>query len=206
MDQKRLFAAIALSIGILLLFDVYKRMNMPPEAPAPVTQQAQAPVPAVPAPAASGAPVPATQVLTWIGELYGIERRAKKDKLDEQARLELRQRDALDVAADGSAYVVGLGQPGAGLDRALVAIPSSLPGIGPPRLTAPSSRTIMARLKIAQRPWRATTEELGAPPGTMLAPAAQQIGGDTRVETAVTRFDNINQPTIIHNKQQCSVL
>jgi YidC/Oxa1 family membrane protein insertase len=58
MDQKRLFAAIALSIGILLLFDVYKRMNMPPEAPAPVTQQAQAPVPAVPAPAASGAPVP----------------------------------------------------------------------------------------------------------------------------------------------------
>ena len=43
MDQKRLFAAIALSIGILLLFDVYKRMNAPPEAPAPVTQQAPAP-------------------------------------------------------------------------------------------------------------------------------------------------------------------
>ena len=63
MDQKRLFAAIALSIGILLLFDVYKRMNMPPEAPAPVTQQA-APAPAVPAPTASGTPVPATQVLT----------------------------------------------------------------------------------------------------------------------------------------------
>jgi len=62
MDQKRLFAAIALSIGILLLFDVYKRMNMPPEAPAPITQQA--PAPAVPAPAASGAPVPANQVLT----------------------------------------------------------------------------------------------------------------------------------------------
>lgn len=62
MDQKRLFAAIALSIGILLLFDVYKRMNAPPEAPAPVTQQA--PAPAVPAPAASGAPVPATPVLT----------------------------------------------------------------------------------------------------------------------------------------------
>ena len=35
MDQKRLFAAIALSIGILLLFDVYKRMMAPPEAPAP---------------------------------------------------------------------------------------------------------------------------------------------------------------------------
>ena len=63
MDQKRLFAAIALSIGILLIFDVYKRMVMPPEAPAPVTQQA-APAPAVPAPAASGAPVPANQVLT----------------------------------------------------------------------------------------------------------------------------------------------
>ena len=51
MDQKRLFAAIALSIGILLLFDVYKRMNMPSEAPAPITQQA--PAPAVPAPANS---------------------------------------------------------------------------------------------------------------------------------------------------------
>ena len=64
MDQKRLFAAIALSIGILLIFDVYKRMMAPPEAPAPVTQQARVPVPAVPAPAASGAPVPATPVLT----------------------------------------------------------------------------------------------------------------------------------------------
>jgi YidC/Oxa1 family membrane protein insertase len=62
MDQKRLFAAIALSIGILLLFDVYKRMMAPPEAPAPITQQA--PAPAVPAPAATGAPVPATPVLT----------------------------------------------------------------------------------------------------------------------------------------------
>ena len=62
MDQKRLFAAIALSIGILLLFDVYKRMMAPPEAPAPITQQV--PAPAVPAPAASGAPVPATPILT----------------------------------------------------------------------------------------------------------------------------------------------
>ncbi|MGI9126955.1 MAG: membrane protein insertase YidC [Roseomonas sp.] len=62
MDQKRLFAAIALSIGILLIFDVYKRMVAPPEAPAPITQQV--PSPAVPAPAASGAPVPATPVLT----------------------------------------------------------------------------------------------------------------------------------------------
>ena len=63
MDQKRLFAAIALSIGILLIFDVYKRMTMPPEAPAPITQQA-VPAPAVPAPAASGAAVPATPILT----------------------------------------------------------------------------------------------------------------------------------------------
>ena len=62
MDQKRLFAAIALSIGILLMFDVYKRMVAPPEAPAPITQQA--PAPAVPAPAATGTPVPATPVLT----------------------------------------------------------------------------------------------------------------------------------------------
>ncbi|MFN8983770.1 MAG: membrane protein insertase YidC, partial [Alphaproteobacteria bacterium] len=63
MDQKRLFAAIALSIGILLIFDVYKRMTMPLEAPAPITQQAT-PAPAVPAPAVSGAPVPATPILT----------------------------------------------------------------------------------------------------------------------------------------------
>ena len=34
MDQKRLFAAIAMSIGILLIFDVWNRTNRPP-APLP---------------------------------------------------------------------------------------------------------------------------------------------------------------------------
>ena len=63
MDQKRLFAAIALSIGILLLFDVYKRTMLPPDAPAPVTQQAPAATPAVPAPVASNAAVPANTQL-----------------------------------------------------------------------------------------------------------------------------------------------
>ncbi|MBR0680027.1 membrane protein insertase YidC [Roseomonas eburnea] len=54
MDQKRLFAAIALSIGILLIFDVWNRTNRPPAPPpAQVTQSA----PAVPAPVpAAGAP------------------------------------------------------------------------------------------------------------------------------------------------------
>ena len=33
MDQKRLFAAIALSIGILLIFDVWNRTNRPPAPP-----------------------------------------------------------------------------------------------------------------------------------------------------------------------------
>ena len=52
MDQKRLFAAIALSIGILLIFDVWTRTNQPPAPPpAQRTTQADVPVP-VPAPAA----------------------------------------------------------------------------------------------------------------------------------------------------------
>lgn len=54
MDQKRLLAAIALSIGILLLFDVYNRGNRPPAPPPQTTQQAAqapTPTPAVPAPA-----------------------------------------------------------------------------------------------------------------------------------------------------------
>ncbi len=56
MDQKRLFAAIALSIGILLIFDVWNRANTPPTPPP--AQQASAP--AVPVPAAPGAvPAPA---------------------------------------------------------------------------------------------------------------------------------------------------
>jgi YidC/Oxa1 family membrane protein insertase len=52
-DQKRLFAAIALSIGILLIFDVWNRTNQPPAPPpAQRTTQAEVPVP-VPAPAAA---------------------------------------------------------------------------------------------------------------------------------------------------------
>lgn len=51
MDQKRLFAAIALSIGILLIFDVWNRTNQPPPPPpAPAAQRADVPVPAAPAP------------------------------------------------------------------------------------------------------------------------------------------------------------
>jgi YidC/Oxa1 family membrane protein insertase len=62
MDQKRLFAAIALSIGILLLFDVWNRTMSPPAPPpAPQAQQAEVPLPATPAapgaaPAAPAAP------------------------------------------------------------------------------------------------------------------------------------------------------
>ncbi|MBR0661487.1 membrane protein insertase YidC [Neoroseomonas oryzicola] len=59
MDQKRLFAAIALSIGILLIFDVWNRTNTPPTPPRPQQQQAQTTTPAVPAPSA-GTPAPAT--------------------------------------------------------------------------------------------------------------------------------------------------
>jgi len=58
MDQKRLFAAIALSIGILLIFDVWNRTNQPPPPPpAPAAQRADVPVPAAPAavPATPGA-------------------------------------------------------------------------------------------------------------------------------------------------------
>ena len=57
MDQKRLFAAIALSIGILLIFDVWNRTHRPP-APLPALPAAQT-APAVPAPsAAAGVPAP----------------------------------------------------------------------------------------------------------------------------------------------------
>ena len=55
MDQKRLLAAIALSVGILLIFDVYSRMNAPPAPPPAVTQQQGAPA-AVPAPALPATP------------------------------------------------------------------------------------------------------------------------------------------------------
>jgi len=48
MDQKRLFAAIALSIGILLIFDTWNRANQPPpDPPAAAAQRPDAPAPAV---------------------------------------------------------------------------------------------------------------------------------------------------------------
>ena len=50
MDQKRLMAAIAISIGILLVFDVYNRANRP-AVPLPTAQVTQ---PAAPVPAPSG--------------------------------------------------------------------------------------------------------------------------------------------------------
>ncbi len=59
MDQKRLFAAIALSIGILLIFDVWNRTNRPPtptnlpERPAQTTAAPSAP--SVPTPAGTTA-------------------------------------------------------------------------------------------------------------------------------------------------------
>ena len=56
MDQKRLFAAIAMSIGILLIFDVWNRTNRPP-APLPATPAAQT-APAVPVPQSAGVPTP----------------------------------------------------------------------------------------------------------------------------------------------------
>jgi YidC/Oxa1 family membrane protein insertase len=64
MDQKRLLAAIALSIGILLIFDVWNRSVNPPPAVAPrVTQTAPGAPPAeVPLPAATGATVPGAAV------------------------------------------------------------------------------------------------------------------------------------------------
>jgi len=53
MDQKRLFAAIALSIGILLIFDVWNRAHMPP-VPPPAAQDRAATPEAVPVPTATG--------------------------------------------------------------------------------------------------------------------------------------------------------
>lgn len=59
MDQKRLLAAIALSVGILLLFEIWNRGNAPVPPPAPVaTQQADVPLPAVPAPPVGAAATP----------------------------------------------------------------------------------------------------------------------------------------------------
>jgi YidC/Oxa1 family membrane protein insertase len=63
MDQKRLIAAIALSIGILLLFDLWNRPAREAEQrrleQQRTTQQAQAPAPDVPVPAAPGGAAPA---------------------------------------------------------------------------------------------------------------------------------------------------
>jgi len=44
--------------------------------------------------AVSSAALPATQVLTWIGELYGLERQAKRQRLDEDGVRELREQRA----------------------------------------------------------------------------------------------------------------
>lgn len=53
MDQKRLFAAIALSIGILLIFDIWNRAHMPP-VPPPAAQDRAATPEAVPVPTPHG--------------------------------------------------------------------------------------------------------------------------------------------------------
>ncbi|WP_137124937.1 membrane protein insertase YidC [Roseomonas sp. HF4] len=74
MDQKRLFAAIALSIGILLIFDVWNRANTPP-APPRVAQQAGQAAPDVPVPAPASGAVPAV-VPAAPGAPGGAEARA----------------------------------------------------------------------------------------------------------------------------------
>jgi YidC/Oxa1 family membrane protein insertase len=65
MDQKRLIAAIALSIGILLLFDLWNRPTREAEQrrleQQRTAQQAQAPAPAVPVPASPGGATAAPQ-------------------------------------------------------------------------------------------------------------------------------------------------
>ncbi|MCQ4158722.1 membrane protein insertase YidC [Roseomonas sp. GC11] len=53
MDQKRLLAAIAISVGILLAFDLWKRETTPPAPPAPAAVAGQAPTPAAPVSPAS---------------------------------------------------------------------------------------------------------------------------------------------------------
>lgn len=58
MDQKRLFTAIALSIGILLIFDVWNRTNRPPVPPPQAQVAQQVPDVPVPLPNAPGVPVP----------------------------------------------------------------------------------------------------------------------------------------------------
>lgn len=64
MDQKRLLAAIALSIGILLTFEVYNRSQNPaPVAPPPAASTAAVPLPSTPAtPGGTAAPAAGTSV------------------------------------------------------------------------------------------------------------------------------------------------
>jgi YidC/Oxa1 family membrane protein insertase len=84
MDQKRLIAAIALSIGILLMFDVWNRTQNPVPIPAPrVTTQGEVPLPTLPslpgataaapnaAPTAVTAAVPAQRVAVSNGRIEG---------------------------------------------------------------------------------------------------------------------------------------
>jgi len=56
MDQKRLLAAIAISIGILLAFDLWKRETTPTPEPGPTAISEQAPTQATPVPATPAAP------------------------------------------------------------------------------------------------------------------------------------------------------
>jgi YidC/Oxa1 family membrane protein insertase len=65
MDQKRLLAAIALSIGILLTFEVYNRsQNPPPVAPPPAASTAAVPLPSTPATPGGAATTPAGTSVT----------------------------------------------------------------------------------------------------------------------------------------------
>ena len=85
MDQKRLFAAIALSIGILLIFDVWNRANTPP-APTVSAEQAAQPAPSVPVPAAPGG-VPAAPAVATPGGI--AEARTATDTRPPAARVQI---------------------------------------------------------------------------------------------------------------------
>ena len=65
MDQKRLLAAIALSIGILLTFEVYNRSQNPaPVTPPPAASTAAVPLPSTPATPGGAATAPAGTSVT----------------------------------------------------------------------------------------------------------------------------------------------
>jgi hypothetical protein len=55
------------------------------------------------------ASIEATQVLAWVGQLYGVERKAREQKLDAAARQELRQQQARPVLGHIRAYLEALG-------------------------------------------------------------------------------------------------